>query len=162
MSLSNHAHTMQLRLIVVGKIRESYVGAACENFRKRLRPYYSLEEIEIRPADGSDPRQAIRSEGKRILKVLSPDDRAWLLDRAGRQLSSVALSRHLDEVSRSGVSRLTLIIAGTYGADSALVKRAEFLWSLSELTFLHEWARMIVLEQLYRAAKITRNEPYHH
>ncbi len=153
---------MQFRLIVVGKIRESYVGAACEEFRKRLRPYCSLEEIEIKPGDGDDPRQAVRYEAERILKLLSPNDRVWLLDRAGRQLSSVTLSARLDEVSHSGVTRLTLIVAGTFGADPSLVKRAEFLWSLSELTFLHEWARMIVLEQLYRAAKITRNEPYHH
>lgn len=153
---------MQLRLIVVGKIRESYVSAACEDFRKRLRPYYSFDEVEIKPADGADPLQVVRSEAERILKLLSPDDRVWLLDRAGRQLSSLALSRRLDGVSHSGVSRLTLIVAGTYGADPTLIARAEFLWALSELTFLHEWTRMIVLEQLYRAAKIARNEPYHH
>jgi len=57
---------------------------------------------------------------------------------------------------------LTLVVAGTYGADRAIVERADFVWSLSSLTFLHEWARAIVVEQLYRAAKIARNEPYHY
>jgi 23S rRNA (pseudouridine1915-N3)-methyltransferase len=60
------------------------------------------------------------------------------------------------------MQRLTLVIAGTYGAAPALLERADFMWSLSQLTFLHEWARMLVLEQLYRAAKIARDEPYHH
>ncbi|MDQ2680126.1 MAG: 23S rRNA (pseudouridine(1915)-N(3))-methyltransferase RlmH [Candidatus Eremiobacteraeota bacterium] len=153
---------MQLRLIGVGKIRESYVREACEDFRKRMQPYYSLEEIEVKAADGGSPQQAMRTEAQRILKLLAPDDRVWLLDRAGLQRSSIALSRQLDEVARSGASRLTILVAGTYGADPSLVARASFLWSLSELTLLHEWARMLVLEQLYRAAKIARNEPYHH
>jgi 23S rRNA (pseudouridine1915-N3)-methyltransferase len=85
-----------------------------------------------------------------------------LLDRTGDEPSSEDLSRMLAGVSNQGTRRLTLIIAGTYGAASALRERADFVWSLSRLTFLHEWARMIVLEQLYRAAKIARNEPYHH
>jgi 23S rRNA (pseudouridine1915-N3)-methyltransferase len=72
------------------------------------------------------------------------------------------LASRLEEIRFSGAQRLTLVIAGAYGADASLRMRAEFLWSLSELTFLHEWTRMIVLEQLYRAAKIARNEPYHH
>ena len=61
-----------------------------------------------------------------------------------------------------GRSRLTLVVAGAFGPPQEVIERANFLWSLSELTFLHEWARIIVLEQLYRAAKIIRNEPYHH
>ncbi|HEY8297585.1 MAG TPA: 23S rRNA (pseudouridine(1915)-N(3))-methyltransferase RlmH [Candidatus Baltobacteraceae bacterium] len=153
---------MQLRLIAVGKLREPYVAAACADFRKRLTPYYPYEEVEVRAADGSDADAATREESERIRKLLRPDDRLWLLDRTGIQLASAALSARLETIGNSGVNRLTFAIAGTYGADKSLRQRAEFLWSLSELTFLHEWARMIVLEQLYRAAKIARNEPYHH
>jgi 23S rRNA (pseudouridine1915-N3)-methyltransferase len=65
-------------------------------------------------------------------------------------------------VGNGGTRRMVFVIAGTYGADDSLRERADFVWSLSKLTFLHEWARMVVLEQLYRAAKIARNEPYHH
>ena len=65
-------------------------------------------------------------------------------------------------MENAGQPRLTLLIAGTYGASTELQARAQFAWSLSKLTLLHEWARMLVLEQLYRAAKIARNEPYHH
>ena len=153
---------MIIRLIAVGKVREAYVAAACADFRRRLAPMGHLEEIEVRASDGRDPNQAMREEGLRVLKLLRPDDRVWLLERTGTELSSHELCRRLDAVSASGASRLTLVVAGTYGADAAVHERAEFAWSLSRLTLLHEWARMLVLEQLYRAAKIARNEPYHH
>jgi 23S rRNA (pseudouridine1915-N3)-methyltransferase len=68
----------------------------------------------------------------------------------------------MEKISHDGTSRLTFVVAGTYGADASLLERADVQWSLSPLTFLHEWTRAIVLEQLYRAAKISRNEPYHH
>jgi 23S rRNA (pseudouridine1915-N3)-methyltransferase len=153
---------MLLRLIAVDKLRARYVAEACAEFRKRLGPYFPYEEIEVRASDGSDPAAAMREEGERILKLLRPDEQCWLLERGGTQLSSEALSRKIEEVGRTGISRLTFVVAGTYGASSAVHARADFLWSLSNLTYLHEWARMIVLEQLYRAAKIARNEPYHH
>jgi 23S rRNA (pseudouridine1915-N3)-methyltransferase len=151
-----------IRLIAVDRVRSPYVAQACADFRKRLAPYRPYAEIEVRPGDGRDPRAAMHDESARILRHLRVDDRVWLLERTGSQLSSEALANRLEAVDRSGAGRLTLVVAGTFGADAALRMRAEFLWSLSELTFLHEWTRAIVLEQLYRAAKIARNEPYHH
>jgi 23S rRNA (pseudouridine1915-N3)-methyltransferase len=151
-----------IRIIAVDRVRSSYVAAACADLRKRLAPYHPYAEVEVRPGDGKDPRAAMHDESARILRHLRADDRVWLLERSGTQLTSPALAGRLEEAGRSGARRLTLVIAGTYGADAALRMRAEFLWSLSELTFLHEWTRMLVLEQLYRAAKIARNEPYHH
>lgn len=153
---------MQLRLIAVDKIRASYVGAACGEFRKRLEPYFHFEEIEVRASHGGDPRVAIRDEGERILRLIRPDEVVWLLERTGTPLSSVELSQKIETIAREGISRLTFVVAGTYGASDALLARANFTWSLSPLTFLHEWARALLLEQLYRAAKIARNEPYHH
>ncbi|MGB6986326.1 MAG: 23S rRNA (pseudouridine(1915)-N(3))-methyltransferase RlmH [Candidatus Aquilonibacter sp.] len=153
---------MQLRLIAVDKIRTPYISDACADFRKRLAPYFKYDEIEVRAAHGGDPPAAMREEAERIFKHLRPEDRIWLLDRTGIAYSSPELARAIDDVMHAGISRLTFVIAGTYGADAPLRERADVLWSLSPLTFLHEWARAIVLEQLYRAAKITRNEPYHH
>lgn len=153
---------MITRLIAVGKLRETYVAQACADFRRRLVPMFPYDEVEVRASDGRDPANAMREEAQRIAKLLRPDDRVWLLERTGTELSSEGLSRRLDAVSATGTSRLTLVVAGTFGADPALRARAEFEWSLSRLTLLHEWARMLVLEQLYRAAKIARNEPYHH
>lgn len=153
---------MNLRLIYVGKTRTPYVVAACADFGKRLAPYLPLEEIEVRSSDGSDPVAAMREEADRILRHLRPDDALWLLERTGEELASPELAARIGAFAASGAGRLTLAIAGTYGADASLVARANFRWSLSKLTFLHEWARALVLEQLYRAAKIARNEPYHH
>jgi 23S rRNA (pseudouridine1915-N3)-methyltransferase len=157
-----YADAMQLRLIAVDKIRTPYVAQACAEFRKRLRPMAPYEEVEVRAASGAHPGAAIRDETERILKLLRPDESVWLLERTGTELSSEALARKIDGMIHMGTSRLTFVVAGTYGAGDALMERADFKWSLSQLTFLHEWARMIVLEQLYRAAKISRNEPYHH
>lgn len=153
---------MQLRLIAIDKLRTRYVADACVEFRKRLSPYFPYEEVELRAGDGSDPAHAKREEAERILKMVRPEERVWLLERTGTELSSEELSQRLMAVTHEGISRMTFVVAGTYGADTSLQARADFLWSLSPLTFLHEWARMIVLEQLYRAAKIARNEPYHH
>lgn len=153
---------MIVRVIAVDRIRTPYVARACEDFRARLGAYHAYDEIEVRAGNGRDPQAAMREEGERIARHLRDDDRLWLVDRAGTQLSSEALATRISDVGRSGAQRLTLAIGGTYGAADSLRERAEFVWSLSALTFLHEWARAIVLEQLYRAAKIARNEPYHH
>jgi 23S rRNA (pseudouridine1915-N3)-methyltransferase len=117
---------------------------------------------EVKAALGSHPAAAMREEAERVLRAVHDDDCVWLLDRAGKEISSEEFSRKLSTVSNAGTRRLVFVIAGAYGADDLLRKRADYVWSLSKLTFLHEWARMIALEQLYRAAKIGRNEPYHH
>ena len=153
---------MIVRVIAVDRIRTPYVARACEDFRGRLSAYHTYDEIEVRAGNGRDPQAAMREEAERVTRHLRDDDRVWLVDRSGTQLSSEALATRIGDVGRSGAHRLTLVIGGTYGAAETLRERAEFLWSLSALTFLHEWARAIVLEQLYRAAKIARNEPYHH
>lgn len=153
---------MQLRLLCVGRVRERYVAAACDDFLGRLRPYYRVEVAEIRPSQATAAASAVADEGERLLMRLQGEEAVWLLDRAGSELASKELSAALGRVEHAGTRRLTLVVAGTFGASDALRARATFLWSLSRLTFLHEWARMIVLEQLYRAAKIARNEPYHH
>lgn len=140
---------MHLRLIAVGRLREPYLVAAADDFRARLRPYHRIEEIEVRSDDA-------------ILKHVKAADEVWLLERTGKQLSSEGLAQKLDAMQTHGRSNLTLIVGGADGVPQDVLARADFSWSLSELTFLHEWARVIVLEQLYRAAKIARNEPYHH
>ncbi len=116
----------------------------------------------MRAADGGDPPRAMQAEGDAILRLLAPADHVWLLERTGREFTSEELAARLDALAIGGTSRVTFVIAGTYGASPALLARADLRWSLSRLTFLHEWARAIVLEQLYRAAKIARDEPYHH
>lgn len=141
-------------------MRDPAVAAICREFQKRLAAYHRLEIVEVRASSGADPDKAIREEGERILRAAGKDS-LWLLDRTGTELTSEALSKKLVGLERE-VRGLTMVIAGTFGASKAVNDRADFVWSLSKLTFLHEWARMLVLEQLYRAAKIARSEPYHH
>ncbi|MBC5810058.1 MAG: 23S rRNA (pseudouridine(1915)-N(3))-methyltransferase RlmH [Candidatus Eremiobacteraeota bacterium] len=153
---------MKYRLIAVGKVREPYVAAAVEDFRGRFARYEAFDEIEVAASHGGDEARAVREESERILKALAPGDILWLLERTGTQFSSVALSQRLRALGDAGTARIVFAIAGPYGASDALLARANVRWSLSELTLLHEWSRALVLEQLYRAAKIARNEPYHH
>ncbi len=153
---------VKLRLVAVDKIREPYVAAAVADFRTRLRRYETFDEVEVAAARGADPARAVRDESERILAALQPADVLWLLDREGTQLSSLELAERLRAQSDVGTARLVFAIGGPYGFSDAVAARAAFRWSLSRLTFLHEWARAILLEQLYRAAKIARNEPYHH
>lgn len=138
------------------------MARAAADFRTRLGRYESYDEIEIAPGHGSDPARAVREEGERILAALVPGDVLWLLERNGTALSSPELSAQLVRLADAGTRRIVFAIAGAYGASEALRTRADFLWSLSPLTFLHEWARLLAVEQLYRAAKIARDEPYHH
>jgi 23S rRNA (pseudouridine1915-N3)-methyltransferase len=140
---------MHVRLIAVGKLREPYLTAAADDFRRRLRPYHRLEELEVK-------------DDAALLRRLAPDDHVWLLERSGTMFTSEELARRLERLPVDGISRVTFAIAGPDGASETLLERANVRWSLSPLTFLHEWARIIVLEQLYRAAKIAANEPYHH
>jgi 23S rRNA (pseudouridine1915-N3)-methyltransferase len=86
----------------------------------------------------------------------------WVLERSGESFSSEELARRIERLPHEGVAQLTLVIAGTFGVSDTLLARADLRWSLSSLTLLHEWARALVMEQLYRAAKIARDEPYHH
>ena len=152
---------MKLRLVAVDKLREPYVAAAAADFRTRLRRYEQYEEVEVAAARGTEPQRAIAAEEARILAALASDDVVWLLDREGTQLSSPELAERLRALADAGAARLVFVIGGAYGTGDALRARATFRWSLSKLTLLHEWSRAFVLEQLYRAAKIARGEPYH-
>jgi 23S rRNA (pseudouridine1915-N3)-methyltransferase len=152
---------VKTRVIAVGKIRERYIEAALEDFRRRFQRLGNFEELEVAAAHGSDPERAMREEGERIVRALVPGEPFWLLDRSGTPLTSVELAQKITALADSGATRLSLAIGGAHGASDTLRARADFVWSLSPLTFLHEWARAIVVEQLYRAAKIARNEPYH-
>ncbi|HEX5275085.1 MAG TPA: 23S rRNA (pseudouridine(1915)-N(3))-methyltransferase RlmH [Candidatus Rubrimentiphilum sp.] len=151
---------MHLRIAAAGKLRDPAAAAVCAEFQKRLRAYHRIEVTEVRASSGSDPARAIREEGERLLKAAG-DGVLWALDRTGTELSSEDLSAKVIELESRG-RPLTLLIGGTFGLAQEVRQRADFVLSLSKLTFLHEWARMIVLEQLYRAAKIARSEPYHH
>lgn len=144
------------------KLRDPALAALVREFRTRLGRYGPIEEIEVAGAHGGDPAKAMREEGDRILTRIAANETVWLLERTGVELDSRELTERITALETAGTSELTLVVAGTFGASEALQERANFTWSLTRLTLLHEWARALVFEQLYRAAKIARNEPYHH
>jgi 23S rRNA (pseudouridine1915-N3)-methyltransferase len=149
---------MNVAIIAVDKLRENYARTGCALYLERLQHYFGVTVIETRKETG--PGEVLL-EGRGILERIDDDDVVWALDRVGAALSSTELAQRLADVERSGKRRLVIAIGGPVGLDEAVLARADFCWSLSPLTFLHEMARLIALEQLYRAAKILRGEPYH-
>ena len=145
---------MNVDIVAVGKIREPYVREGCGLYVTRLEPLLPVRIVEVRAS-------TIAEEGVALLKRCPEDSVVWALDRGGRELSSESLARRVRSIERSGSRRFALVIGGADGLAEAVLARADFVWSLSQLTLLHEMARLVVLEQLYRAVKINRGEPYH-
>lgn len=149
---------MKIAIVAVGSLREEYLKRGCAEYLKRLHPYASVEVDEIR---GSRGPKALDDEARSLLARRRDGDIFWALDVRGTTLTSPALARKVAAAERSGSKRLVLAIGGAEGLHRSVIERADFRWSLSPLTFLHEMARLVALEQLYRAMKINRGEPYH-
>lgn len=145
---------MNVLIIAVDKLRERYVREGCALYVKRLSPLVPVSVEEVKSG-------TMETEARAILKRVPEHAALWALDREGSSLSSVELSRRFADVQRSGRNILAIAIGGPEGLHASVLRRAEFRWSLSALTLLHEMARLVALEQLYRALKIARGEPYH-
>lgn len=155
---------MQIKIIAVGKLKEKAYQEISDEFSKRIRPYCSEKIIEIQAENlknVSADKIAREREAQRILPQLSDDAFVVILDIAGQQLSSEALADKVKEISNSGVNELIFVIGGATGLDETVKKRADFFLSFSKMTFTHQFARLMLQEQLYRAFKIMNNEPYH-
>lgn len=154
-------------MITVGKIKEKFYRDAVEEYTRRLSRYCKLDIVEV--ADEKTPDNASEAENQKILsregdRILSRiRDNTYVITLAikGQMLDSVELSKQLDMLSVSGKSDITFIIGGSLGLDSRVDKRADFALSFSRMTFPHQLMRVILLEQIYRAFRISANEPYH-
>jgi len=149
---------VNIEIIAVDRLREPYLREGCNLYLKRLRSLMPVTVSEIRRSTDAD---GLANEGARLLERVPDGALLWILDERGRTLSSTALAARLSQLQHSGKRRLAIVIGGDRGLANSVRQRADFCWSLSPLTFLHEMTRLIVLEQLYRAAKINRGEPYH-
>ncbi len=145
---------MNIVIVAVGKIREPYVREGCGLYVTRLAPLLPVQTIEVKAS-------SVGEEGDALLRRCPDDAVVWALDRGGKELSSEDLARRMQAVERSGARRLALVIGGADGLAQPVLERADFVWSLSRLTLLHELAQLVVLEQLYRSVKINRGESYH-
>jgi len=151
----------------VGKLREKYLVQGVEEYAKRLGRYCSLEIIEL--ADESTPDNAPaaitaaikKKEGERILKAIKDDSYCIALAIDGNMLSSEELAAKLEKLAVTGTSHISFVIGGSLGLSKEVMARANYKLSFSKMTFPHQLMRLIFLEQLYRAFKINKNEPYH-
>ena len=153
---------MRIALVVVGRLKERYWREAAEEYLKRLGPYANVRVVEIADRDsGRDEARALAEEGADILRALPEGAHVIALEIDGKQRSSEQFSAHLDELGLSGKSSIALVIGGSVGLSAEVLTRADERASLGPMTLPHNLARVVVLEQLYRAFRISRGEPYH-
>ena len=157
---------MSMALICMGRLKEKYWRDAAAEYEKRLTRYTRFETIELpdlpEPQNSSPAieMQIREKEGAAILSKLRPDDTVIALCIDGKQLDSVQLSKKLMQLQDSG-KRIVFIIGGSLGLSDAVVARANVKLSFSPMTFPHQLARIMLLEQVYRACKIAAGERYH-
>ena len=158
---------MKIRIYAIGKIKEAYLKNGIEEYLERIKPYSQIEIVEVNDepiADNphpSDIKKAIDIEGKRILKLLKTNEYLIGLDLNKKELNSPQFADYLNEKFVLGGSNISFVIGGSYGLSDELKNRCNDSFSLSKMTFLHQMTRLILLEQIYRAFKINRNETYH-
>lgn len=156
---------MKLLLWSIGKPHDKELKPAIDQFTQRCNNYFTVDWNIIAPpknAASMSETELKRKEGEIILNQLEKGDYLIALDERGKQLSSEALAQFLNTRANESVRRLIFLIGGAYGIDEAVLKAAQFKWSLSSLTFPHQLVRLILAEQLYRSFTILRNEKYHH
>ena len=158
---------MKISIVCVGKIKEKYLTEGIAEFTKRLTPYCKLEIIAIgeeKMPDSPSPaekEQVLAKETERLLNAIPQNSYVVLLDLQGKEVTSPQLADLFDEWALAGKSHIAFVIGGAFGYTDALRKRADMRWSFSKLTFTHQMIRLLLVEQIYRAFKISRNEKYH-
>jgi 23S rRNA (pseudouridine1915-N3)-methyltransferase len=154
---------MRIKIVAVGKLKDRSLQALCADFYDRLKHYTPIELIEVKEEKltAALPRdEALKREGNRLSKEIQPGC-LMTLEVAGRQFDSIELARFLQTLQNRGQKELHLVIGGPLGLGPDITGPATWRWSLSKLTFPHEMARYIALEQLYRAFTILKGEHYH-
>ncbi len=158
---------MKISIICVGKLKEKYWNLAIDEYSKRLSKYIKLDIIEV--PDGKAPETMSlaeeeivkKKEGERILKNIKDDAYCVALAIDGKNLSSEELADFVEKTALRGISHIVFVIGGSLGLSKDVLNRANYYLSFSKMTFPHQMMRVILLEQIYRAIKINRNEPYH-
>ena len=156
---------MKINFWSVGKTNEEYVKQGIEIFTKRISHYYTVEWKLIpspKNAASLSKDNLKKSESESILKYLSTDDILIVLDEKGKQFTSEELAQLIQLTANNSAKNLIFLIGGAFGVDEKVIKRANYVWSLSKLVFPHQLVRLILAEQVYRACTIIRNEKYHH
>ena len=155
---------MNIKVIAVGKIREQGFKLALDEFVKRLGAYCSFSVVEI-PAqtikDESLAEKYMEEEAQKILAVVKPNSYLITLEIEGKIFSSEGFAQKIDEIVKEGVNEVCFIIGGANGLAQSLRAKSNLKLSFSKMTFPHQLARVMLVEQIYRAMKILAKEPYH-
>ena len=158
---------MSAAILCVGKMKDKAYREMADEYLKRLSRYGKTEETEVpdlpEPGEGSEAlEKRVRTrEGEAILARIRPGDRVIAMTIGGKSRSSEDLARHLRELKTAGCGRLVFVIGGSLGLGKNVLERADEEMSMSKMTFPHQLARVMLLEQLYRAEKILAGERYH-
>ncbi len=158
---------LKITLITVGKLKEQYLRDAVKEYEKRLQTLCSLKSVELDPVKLPDnPNEAqitaaLDSEAQKILANIPQGSYVIPMCIEGKQLSSTELAEKLDGLGVAGHSSVCFIIGGSYGLSDKVKAKADFKLSMSKMTFPHQLARVMLLEQIYRAFKITQGGTYH-
>ena len=152
-----------ISIVAVGKIKEKSLSQLIEEDKKRIGAYSKIEIIEVsdEPNDRLSDEKVKEIEGQRIIKQLKKDSYVILLSLKGKQMDSIKFSREIEKINTYNSSHITFVIGGSVGVSEQVEQRADLLLKLSEMTFPHNIARLLILEQIYRAYKILNNETYH-
>lgn len=155
---------MKFTIVAVGKLKERFWTDACAEYLKRLQPYAKTEVREVAdvdPARAGGVDAAREREGAAVLAALPASSHVVLLAIDGKERSSEGLARRIDELKLRGTSDIAFVVGGSDGVSAAVRARADETLSFGKITLPHNLARVVLLEQLYRAQKISRGEPYH-
>ena len=155
---------MNIKIIALGKIKEKYLKEGVDEFLKRLTPYASVEIIEIPAIEIKDEHltdKVLKEEGEKILSHIKPQSYVITMEIQGKMLSSEDFAQKITELTNDGVSEIIFVIGSSCGISPIVSNRANFKLSMSKMTFLHQFARLILVEQIYRAFKIIKGETYH-
>ena len=147
----------------MGKLKTPFWKDAAAHYLTRIKRWRHLEYTETRDGDAAlPPDQRNALEGRRIIEALAPQDVALVLDERGEKLTSPQLDALLRQLDQDARGRACFIVGGAWGLDDSVRQRAFKVLSLSDMTLPHELARVVLLEQIYRAECILRKVPYHH
>ncbi len=158
---------MQITIAAVGKVREPFLQAGCAEYLKRLGRYATLNVAEVaedpvpETLSLAEQAQVLVREGERLRRALREGSYVIALAREGRAFTSEAFAAHLQHLALTGTSSLSVVIGGSLGLAPALEADANLRLTFGTFTYPHQLIRLILLEQLYRAFKIIRGEPYH-
>lgn len=157
---------MNITLICVGKLKEKYLTDACNEYKKRLSAYkpniieISPERLSDSPSE-SEINSALEKEGKKILEKIPKGSFVYAMCIEGKQRTSEELSAEIEKTKLGGTGSIAFIIGGSFGLSDEVKKRADDRLSMSKMTFPHQLARVMLLEQIYRAVQIGLGTKYH-